>query len=99
IDPYQIHGEELVTPVDEIVRALDDLVSQGLVRYVGCSNWSAWQIMKALGVSEHRGWARMETVQSYYSIAGRDLEREIVPMMNAEGVGLLVWSPLAGGLL
>jgi aryl-alcohol dehydrogenase-like predicted oxidoreductase len=99
IDLYQIHGDDVVTSVEETVRALDDLVSQGLVRYVGCSNWAAWKIMKALGISERRGWAPMETVQAYYSIAGRDLEREIVPMMNAEGVGLLVWSPLAGGLL
>jgi aryl-alcohol dehydrogenase-like predicted oxidoreductase len=70
-----------------------------LVRYIGCSNWAAWKIAKALGISDHRGRARFETVQSYYSIAGRDLEREIVPMMASEGVGLMVWSPLAGGLL
>lgn len=99
IDLYQIHGDDVVTPIDETLRALDDLVSQGLVRYIGCSNWAGWKIMKALGISEHRAWARMETVQAYYSIAGRDLEREIVPMMESEGVGLLVWSPLAGGLL
>ena len=99
IDLYQIHGNDAVTPVDETLRALDDLVSQGLVRYVGCSNWAAWKIMKALDLSDHRGWARFETVQAYYSIAGRDLEREIAPMMADEGVGLLVWSPLAGGLL
>jgi aryl-alcohol dehydrogenase-like predicted oxidoreductase len=99
IDLYQIHGNDPVTPVEETLRALDDLVSEGLVRYVGCSNWAAWKIMKALGVSDHRGWARFETVQAYYSIAGRDLEREIKPMMQDQGVGLMVWSPLAGGLL
>jgi len=99
IDLYQIHGTDTVTPVEETLRALDDLVSQGLVRYIGCSNWAAWKIAKALGVSEHTGRARFETVQSYYSIAGRDLEREIAPMAMSEGVGVLVWSPLAGGLL
>ncbi|HEX4179898.1 MAG TPA: aldo/keto reductase [Caulobacteraceae bacterium] len=99
IDLYQIHGNDTVTPVEETLRALDDLVAQGLVRYVGCSNWAAWKIMKALGVSDHRGYARFETVQAYYSIAGRDLEREIAPMMQDQGVGLMVWSPLAGGLL
>jgi aryl-alcohol dehydrogenase-like predicted oxidoreductase len=99
IDLYQIHGTDPITPVDETLRALDDLVSQGLVRYIGCSNWAAWKIAKSVGVSDHKGYARFETVQAYYSIAGRDLEREIVPMMQSEGVGLMVWSPLAGGLL
>jgi aryl-alcohol dehydrogenase-like predicted oxidoreductase len=99
IDLYQIHGNDPVTPVEETLRALDDLASEGLVRYVGCSNWAAWKLMKALGVSDHRGWARFETLQAYYSIAGRDLERDIVPMMQDQGVGLMVWSPLAGGLL
>ena len=99
IDLYQIHANDPVTPLDETLRALDDLVRQGLVRYIGCSNWQAWKIAKALGISDHRGFARFETVQAYYSIAGRDLEREIVPMMQSEGVGLMVWSPLAGGFL
>ncbi len=99
IDLYQIHGNDTVTPVDETLRALDDLISQGLVRYVGVSNWSAWKIAKALGISEAKGYARFETLQAYYSIAGRDLERELVPMMESEQVGLMVWSPLAGGLL
>ncbi|MFS2153081.1 aldo/keto reductase [Rhizobium sp. Rhizsp42] len=99
IDLYQIHGTDSVTPIDETLRAMDDLVSRGLVRYVGVSNWQAWRIAKALGISERRGFARFETVQAYYSIAGRDLERDIVPMMNEEKVGLMVWSPLAGGLL
>ena len=99
IDLYQIHGADTVTPIDETLRALDDLVSQGLVRYVGVSNWAAWKIAKALGVSEAKGYARFETLQAYYSIAGRDLERELVPMLTSEGLGLMVWSPLAGGLL
>jgi aryl-alcohol dehydrogenase-like predicted oxidoreductase len=99
LDLYQIHGNDTVTPLDETLRALDDLVSEGLVRYIGCSNWAAWKIAKSVGISDHRGYARFETVQAYYSIAGRDLEREIVPMMASEGVGLMVWSPLAGGFL
>ncbi len=99
IDLYQIHATDTVTPIEETLRALDDLVSRGLVRYIGVSNWQAWRISKALGLSERRGFARFETVQAYYSIAGRDLERDIVPMMQEEKLGLMVWSPLAGGLL
>jgi aryl-alcohol dehydrogenase-like predicted oxidoreductase len=99
IDLYQIHGNDSVTPVEETLRALDDLVREGLVRYVGVSNWAAWKIARSLGVSEARGLARFETLQAYYSIAGRDLERELTPMLTAEGMGLMVWSPLAGGLL
>jgi aryl-alcohol dehydrogenase-like predicted oxidoreductase len=99
IDLYQIHGNDSVTPVEETLRALDDLTRQGLVRYVGVSNWTAWKIAKALGLSEARGYARFETLQAYYSIAGRDLERELVPMLTEEKLGLMVWSPLAGGLL
>ena len=99
IDLYQIHATDSVTPVEETMRALDDLVRQGMVRYAGVSNWQAWKIMKAQGVSAHHGWARFETLQAYYSIAGRDLEREIVPLLNDQKIGLMVWSPLAGGLL
>src|SRR5450755_3503085 len=99
IDLYQIHGSDSVTPLEESLRALDTLVQQGKVRYVGCSNWQAWKIAKALGISEFRNLARFDTLQAYYSIAGRDLEREIVPLLESEKVGLLVWSPLAGGLL
>lgn len=99
IDLYQIHGNDDVTPIEETLRALDDLVRQGMVRYVGVSNWQAWKMAKALGISERLGLARFETVQAYYSLAGRDLEREIVPLMNEERLGLMVWSPLAGGLL
>ena len=99
IDLYQIHGWDPATPIDEIVRALDDLVRSGAVRYIGVSNWAAWQVMKALGISQAQGLARFQSVQAYYTIAGRDLERELAPMMLSEEVGLMVWSPLAGGLL
>jgi len=99
IDLYQIHGFDPVTPIEETMRALDDLVSRGLVRTIGCSNLAAWQIMKTLGVSKVNGYARFETVQAYYTIAGRDLEREIIPMTLDQGLGVMVWSPLAGGLL
>ena len=99
IDLYQIHGNDSVTPVEETLRALNTLVEQGKVRYIGCSNWQAWKIAKALGISGFRNLARFDTLQAYYSIAGRDLERDIVPLLEAEKTGLLVWSPLAGGLL
>ncbi len=99
IDLYQIHGQDNVTPVEETVRALDDLVRQGHVRYVGVSNWQAWRIMKALGYADANNYARFASLQAYYTIAGRDLEREIAPLLTHEKVGLMVWSPLAGGLL
>ena len=99
IDLYQIHGFDPLTPVEETVRALDDLVRQGHVRYVGVSNWASWQIMKALGIADHKDWARFASLQAYYTIAGRDLERDVVPMLRDQKVGLMVWSPLAGGFL
>jgi aryl-alcohol dehydrogenase-like predicted oxidoreductase len=99
IDLYQIHGFDPATPIEETVRALDQLVRDGSVRYVGVSNWAAWQIATALGQSARHGLARFESLQAYYSVAGRDLERELVPLLRSEGLGLLVWSPLAGGLL
>jgi aryl-alcohol dehydrogenase-like predicted oxidoreductase len=99
IDLYQVHGFDLATPMEETLRALDNLVQHGHVRYIGVSNWAAWQIAKALGISERLGLARFESLQAYYTVAGRDLEREIVPMLDSEGLGLMVWSPLAGGLL
>ncbi len=99
IDLYQIHGTDSITPIEETLRALDTLVQQGKVRYLGVSNWLAWKIAKALALSEFKNLARFDTLQAYYSIAGRDLEREIVPLLEAEKTGLLVWSPLAGGLL
>ena len=99
IDLYQIHANDSITPVEETLRALDTLVTHGKVRYIGCSNWQAWKIAKALGISEFKNLARFDTLQAYYSIAGRDLERELVPFLESEKTGLLVWSPLAGGLL
>jgi aryl-alcohol dehydrogenase-like predicted oxidoreductase len=99
IDLYQIHASDSITPIEETLRALNTLVEQGKVRYIGCSNWFAWEIMKALGISEAKNLAKFDTLQAYYSIAGRELEREIVPLLKDQRVGLLVWSPLAGGLL
>jgi aryl-alcohol dehydrogenase-like predicted oxidoreductase len=99
VDLYQIHGVDQVTPLEETLRALEDVVRSGKVRYIGLSNHAAWQIMKALGISDREGWNRFESVQAYYSIAGRELEREIVPVALDQGLSILVWSPLAGGLL
>lgn len=99
IDLYQLHGFDPATPMEETLYALDTLVQHGHVRYIGVSNWAAWQIAKALGISARLGLARFASLQAYYTIAGRDLERELVPMMQSENVGLMVWSPLAGGLL
>ena len=99
IDLYQIHGFDPATPIEETVRALHTLVEHGHVRYVGVSNWAAWQIMKALGIAQRNGWHRFESLQAYYTVAGRDLERELIPMLKSENLGLMVWSPLAGGLL
>jgi aryl-alcohol dehydrogenase-like predicted oxidoreductase len=99
IDLYQIHHSDPVTPLEETLRALDDLVRQGLVRYVGVSNWEAWKIVKANGIAEHRGLTRIVTNQVYYSLAGRDIEQEMVPVMQDQEIGCLVWSPLAGGYM
>ncbi len=99
IDLYQLHNVDTATPIEESLRALDTLVQQGLVRYVGVSNWSAWQMARAAGHSERLNLAKFATTQNYYSLAGRDIEREILPLVEAEKMGLLVWSPLAGGLL
>lgn len=99
IDLYQIHGFDPATPIVETLEALDTLVRQGLVRYLGLSNWAAWQVVKAVGITEARQLAPITSLQAYYSVAGRDLERELVPMLQAEQIGLMVWSPLAGGFL
>ena len=99
VDLYQIHGWDPVTPMEEALGALNDIVRSGRARYVGVSNWAAWQIVKALGISERRGFAKFVSLQAYYTVAGRDLERELAPMLLSEGLGLMVWSPLAGGLL
>lgn len=99
IDLYQIHRFDLLTNIEDTLRALDDLVHSGKVRYIGCSNLAAWQLMKALAVSREQGLERFKCTQSYYSLAGRDLEREMIPLLKDQGLGLLVWSPLAGGFL
>ena len=99
IDLYQIHGFDPATPIVETLEALDTLVRQGHVRYLGVSNWAAWQIVKAVGIAEARRLAPIVSLQAYYTLAGRDLEREVVPMLLSEDIGLMVWSPLAGGFL
>jgi aryl-alcohol dehydrogenase-like predicted oxidoreductase len=99
VDLYQIHGQDPTTPLEETLRALDDLVRVGKVRYIGLSNLPAWQQMKALALQDAHGWSRFVSAQMYYSIAGRDVEREVVPLALDQGLGLLPWSPLAGGLL
>jgi aryl-alcohol dehydrogenase-like predicted oxidoreductase len=99
IDLYQIHGRDPTTPIEETMGAMNDLVRSGLVRYIGCSNLNAWEVMKANSIADRHDWPRFESVQSYYTVAGRDIEREVVPMLRDQGLGLLVWSPLAGGFL
>lgn len=99
VDLYQVHGWDHATPLEETLRALDDLVRWGKVRYVGASNFAAWQLAKALWLSDKHGLARFETLQPYYSLVGRDIEHEIVPLCLDQEVGILPWSPLAGGFL
>jgi aryl-alcohol dehydrogenase-like predicted oxidoreductase len=99
IDLYQVHEWDGHTPVEETLAALDHLVQSGKVRYVGCSNYAAWQMVKALGVSDLRGLARFVSTQVYYSLQERSVEHEIVPACIDQGLGMLIWSPLAGGLL
>ena len=99
IDLYQIHGFDPATPMAETLEALDTLVRHGHVRYIGLSNWAAWQVVKAIGIAEARKLAPILSLQAYYTLAGRDLERDVVPMLKSEGLGLMVWSPLAGGYL
>ncbi|HEX8747725.1 MAG TPA: aldo/keto reductase [Pyrinomonadaceae bacterium] len=99
IDLYQVHGWDVVTPVEETLRALDDLVRQGKVRYLGCSNWSARHLMKALVLAGAHDWERFVSLQAYYSLVGRDLEHELLPLCVEEGLGVLPWSPLSGGFL
>ena len=99
IDLYQIHRFDPLTAIDDTLRALDDLVRAGKVRYIGCSNLPAWYLMKALAMSREQRIERFKCTQSYYSLAGRELEREMIPLLKDQGLGLLVWSPLAGGFL
>jgi aryl-alcohol dehydrogenase-like predicted oxidoreductase len=99
IDLYQVHGFDPLTPFEESLSALNDVVRSGRVQYIGLCNMAAWQIMKSLSISEQKGLAKFVSVQAYYTIAGRDLEREVVPLVQDQKLGLMVWSPLAGGLL
>jgi aryl-alcohol dehydrogenase-like predicted oxidoreductase len=99
IDLYQIHRSDWLTNVEDTLRALDDLVHAGKVRYIGCSNLPAWSLMKSLAISREQRLERFRCTQSFYSLAGRDLERETMPLLKDQGLGLLVWSPLAGGFL
>jgi aryl-alcohol dehydrogenase-like predicted oxidoreductase len=99
IDLYQVHGWDILTPVEETLRALDDLVRQGKVRYIGCSNWSARHLMKAVCLSRANQWAEFVSLQAYYSLVGRDLEHELLPLCREEGLGVMPWSPLSGGFL
>ncbi|MGE0741515.1 MAG: aldo/keto reductase [Hyphomonadaceae bacterium] len=99
VDLYQVHSFDPATPLEETLGALDEVARSGRARYIGLCNYAAWQIAKAVGVSERKGLARYESLQMYYSIAGRDLEREVVPLAKEEGLAILPWSPLAGGFL
>jgi aryl-alcohol dehydrogenase-like predicted oxidoreductase len=99
IDLYQLHEWDGKTPLDETLEALDTLVRTGKVRYIGASNYSGWHLMKALAISDHRGYARFVSQQIYYSLQARDAEYELVPITIDQGLGILIWSPLAGGLL
>ena len=99
IDLYQIHRGDPETAIDETLSALTALVRAGKVRYIGCSNLEAWELMKALGMAEQRGFERFQCTQSYYALAGRDIEHDTIPLIRDQGLGLLVWSPLAGGFL
>ncbi len=96
IDLYQLHGFDPLTPFEESLSALNDLVRSGRVRYIGLCNMAAWQVMKSLSVSERLNLAKFVSVQAYYTIAGRDLEREVVPLIQDQKLGLMVWSPLGG---
>lgn len=99
IDIYHMHGFDAFTPVEETLRALDDLVSSGKVRYIACSNFSGWHLMKSLSVSERHGWSRYVAHQVYYSLLNREAEWELIPLGRDQRVGTIVWSPLAAGRL
>jgi len=99
IDLYQVHGWDVRTPIEEVLRALDDLVRQGKVLYTGCSNWPARHLARALALAEAHGLERFVSLQAYYALVGRDLEHELLPLCREQGLGVLPWSPLAGGFL
>jgi aryl-alcohol dehydrogenase-like predicted oxidoreductase len=99
IDIFYIHHVDVQTPIEETLRVLDDLVSQGKVRYLACSNFEAWRLMDALWISDHHDWSRIECYQPQYSLLVRDIEDELIPLCRYKGVGTVVWAPLAGGYL
>jgi aryl-alcohol dehydrogenase-like predicted oxidoreductase len=99
IDLYQVHSWDFETPIEETMRALDDLVRQGKVRYIGASNFTAWQLMKSLWVSDKHDYARFDCLQPQYSLISREIEREVMPLCRYEAVGVIPWSPLGGGFL
>jgi aryl-alcohol dehydrogenase-like predicted oxidoreductase len=99
IDVYLVHRVDQLTPLEETLRALDDIVTQGKVRYIGYSNWAAWMTSKAVEIQKQRGYTRFTAAEVYYSLVGRDLEHDVVPMAADAGIGLTIWSPLAGGFL
>lgn len=99
IDIYYIHHVDTQTPLDETLRALDDLVRQGKVRYTACSNYEAWRLLEAVWLSDHKGWERFAAYQPQYSLVVRDIEQEIIPVCELKGIGVVVWSPLGGGFL
>ena len=99
VDLYYIHHVDVQTPLEEMLRALDDLVHQGKVRYIACSNYEAWRLMEALWISDSLGLARFECYQPQYSLVVRDIEQELIPLCQAKGLGVVVWSPLGGGYL
>ena len=99
IDLLYIHGVDPITPLEETMRGMEDVVRSGKVRYIGISNHPAWMVVKANSYAEKMGWTKFVASQNYYSIAGRDIEREIVPMVQSEGISIMPWSPLAGGFL
>lgn len=99
IDVYLVHKVDTLTPIEETIETLEDLVRHGKVRYVGFSNWSAWMAAKAVGIQRARGWTTFRAAEMYYSLIGRDLEHDVVPFCADAGIGVMVWSPLAGGFL
>ncbi|MGI4022253.1 MAG: aldo/keto reductase [Janthinobacterium lividum] len=99
IDVLYVHGVDLYTPIEEIMRSLNDIVLTGKVRYVAVCNWPAWMVMKGLGIAEKHGWNKFVGMQYFYSLSGRDIEREILPLAKSENIGIMPWSPLAGGFL
>ncbi len=99
VDIYYIHHVDTQTPLEEMLRALDDLVRMGKVRYIACSNYEAWRLMEAMWLSDSHDWARFECYQPQYSLVVRDIEEEIIPVCDLKGLGVVIWSPLGGGFL